>query len=1266
MKIRSLIRDSIVGLTVLFTLSAQLMGAFDNVELDDFNFGVKTVNGDAADVDHDGDLDFLTSQTYFSHLHLTRNDGSSLSNGYITNYANDGKFIDFDGDGYVDIANVFNYGVVGQHGLQLRQNNGSGGFTHLSTMSNTDLGSSLNNINSMAAGDYDADGDEDLILAGSRWNQNAIVLENDGNGNFTEAAKVSWGNGQTNDAVEVQWADFDGDGDLDIMLLAQSWIPNSPLPMVWENTGSGFQPAYTEQAPGIFLWGRDASVADMDGDGDMDIVAQGQSIHGTQNNGILLYENTGAFNFSVHFIYDQTGQSMGGVRAADFDYDGDMDLATTTGTQWDGVDGQRLMLMENVGGLNFISGFEGSLNTGTLATVVNSIPWIGDAEGDGDLEILTGEYYSGYLWGFNSPPPEVCDATVQTFSIIGANGAAGGIDAYTDVSLDGGLTWGPAYLSGGHPWGYIAGTNSWVSINPNQTLGAGTGPYGSGWGSTVGWAYADFRIRFNIPADFSDPAMVFQVKADNEADISLNGTFVQHINGQSGTTVDASIASALQAGENEIILRLGDYGGIWGINYRIDVTMTSCEDVSDPIVVVENPNTAPTANAGADQNLACVVSATEVTFDGSGSSDPDGDVLTYSWSLDGSEVSTTASFTATLPVGSYTYTLTVDDGNGESATDEVLVTVVGDTEAPVLTLLGDNPASVQLYTSYTEAGYEAEDVCDDEVTVVVTGTIDFDTPGSYTLTYTATDASTNASVEERVVEVVNTAPVVANTVDDIELSYGDDVLTAELDLSLVFADADTNDVLSYSFTHSNASAVDAVLTGSILSFEALDLGESMVDVTAVDPWGANIVVSFVVTVNVTSDMAGALLFASTEIDLKKDIQIITGNIIVNEAYGHDDGLGRRNGRRGGNNDDDNDNDDHHHDGNCGHDDDDDDGDDNDDDNDSYSHYELTLAKDVHVASGYKMMANGVKIGSNSLVESDVYANELNNSGDITGQIFGDVASPIFSSLPPFKSAPAGDIDITVGKNESLVLAPGDYGKIYVRDRGTLTFTGGVYNIEKLEVKKKGHIRFEGATEVRVESKMQFKDDVYVGPAGGSYIDASDIIFYIDGYENDAAKLYKDVVFFGTIYAANGKVKLKKDVTFTGAILAEEIKVDKESSLALDSYFGGTGAGLARGRMVAWNEPEMAPEIPEVSSLANNYPNPFNPSTTISFALDQASDVSLTVYDIRGVEITRLASGHHEAGHYTVHFAAENLSSGTYLYVLDTGSFREVKRMVYLK
>ena len=95
-------------------------------------------------------------------------------------------------------------------------------------------------------------------------------------------------------------------------------------------------------------------------------------------------------------------------------------------------------------------------------------------------------------------------------------------------------------------------------------------------------------------------------------------------------------------------------------------------------------NDPPTANAGADQTVeATGPGGASVTLDGSGSSDPDDDALTFTWTGTFGSVNG-ASATVTLPLGIHTITLTVDDGNGHTASDDVVVTVQ-DTTDPVLT-----------------------------------------------------------------------------------------------------------------------------------------------------------------------------------------------------------------------------------------------------------------------------------------------------------------------------------------------------------------------------------------------------------------------------------------------------------------------------------------------------------------------------------------------------------------------------------------------------
>ena len=94
--------------------------------------------------------------------------------------------------------------------------------------------------------------------------------------------------------------------------------------------------------------------------------------------------------------------------------------------------------------------------------------------------------------------------------------------------------------------------------------------------------------------------------------------------------------------------------------------------------------------------------------------------------------------------------------------------------------------------------------------------------------------------------------------------------------------------------------------------------------------------------------------------------------------------------------------------------------------------------------------------------------------------------------------------------------------------------------------------------------------------------------------------------------------------------------------------------------------------PEAFSLADNFPNPFNPTTTIKYALPQAADVELTVYNVVGQPVRTLVAEYQSAGRYAVEWDATNdsghsLSSGMYLYRLEaSGEFLEVKKMLLLR
>lgn len=83
-------------------------------------------------------------------------------------------------------------------------------------------------------------------------------------------------------------------------------------------------------------------------------------------------------------------------------------------------------------------------------------------------------------------------------------------------------------------------------------------------------------------------------------------------------------------------------------------------------------------------------------------------------------------------------------------------------------------------------------------------------------------------------------------------------------------------------------------------------------------------------------------------------------------------------------------------------------------------------------------------------------------------------------------------------------------------------------------------------------------------------------------------------------------------------------------------------------------------------LGQNFPNPFNPNTKISFSIPTSGFVSLKVYDVLGKEIYTLVNEIKTAGNHSVNFNASNLTSGIYFYKLETGNFSKTMRMILIK
>jgi hypothetical protein len=326
-----------------------------------------------GDIDSDGDLDVVVgnaSQQNMAYL----NDGYGDFTGGATAFGtgSDGTLsmvvADMDADGDLDLLT----GNGGQQNV-VYLNNGAGNYV---TNSSSNFGTGSDGTWSVALGDVDGDGYLDLVT-GNDNQQNAVYL-NDGAGNFSWPGSArNFGTG-SDTTYSVALGDIDNDDDLDIVT-----GNDGEQSAVYLNDGAGNFPAGSAR-----YFGTDtdstlsAALGDVNGDGYLDIVTG----NGEQNV-VYLNDGTGRFDWSGSARFFGTGtDETWSVAVGDVDSDGDLDIATGNGG---------LLLRQNIVYLNDGSGdFDWPGSTRPVG-ISGDRSWsvaLGDIDGDGDLDIITGNY----------------------------------------------------------------------------------------------------------------------------------------------------------------------------------------------------------------------------------------------------------------------------------------------------------------------------------------------------------------------------------------------------------------------------------------------------------------------------------------------------------------------------------------------------------------------------------------------------------------------------------------------------------------------------------------------------------------------------------------------------------------------------------------------------------------------------------------------------------------------------------------------------------
>lgn len=520
----------------------------------------------AADLDSDNDIDLVTKRSYVDNNIVTSwdNDGAGIFDGtnHSTNdtYDNMGDLltVDLDWDNDIDVlVEYLDWSNYQSFSLAAVWNPFSATIYPSARISAQGFNSGY------VAADFDGDGAQDILQTYHYDYPDKIrIWTNSGTGSLSSA----WYQEIDKDYRKGCAADFNNDGRMDFAVINEG----DDLVAVWLNDGAAQFTFSADYDPGYHA--NDIHTADLNGDGDMDILLGNPDF-----DKITILFNTGTGTFGAGVSYD-VGEGPASLATADLDGDGDLDIAIANITTID----VSILMNDGLGGFNapridFPCGSSTRIPTGIAAA---------DFDGDGDIDLATcnGGYYSHYIYVMMNLPRPLVMSVSPDLQEIDVDYSTN-ITATFNLDMDGATINASSFVVSTRTDGFVAGVVSYdnpsrtATFNPISDFGDGelvTAVLTPDIESADGAPIKSFVLSFTVTVDGGSgefaadveygtgtlPRMVSAADFNHDGDIDLavsnrnsnnvsilsgngDGTFATHVTYPAGNTPASVFAADL-------------------------------------------------------------------------------------------------------------------------------------------------------------------------------------------------------------------------------------------------------------------------------------------------------------------------------------------------------------------------------------------------------------------------------------------------------------------------------------------------------------------------------------------------------------------------------------------------------------------------------------------------------------------------------------------------------------------------------------------------